>query len=724
MALLFNLPRSSQFDANGELMSGWVVSFYETQTTTPKSVYPTYADAVARTNSIGYQIPAGDDGSLRPIYLDDSGGAYKVVITDSSGNVVPNGTIDPYLVTFTQAQVSQALNPRTEAEAAVTTLSTAIPSHATEGFVNVFRYLTQAQRDDVVNRSFTLDVSDGIQAAIDVASELIETLGGATVYMPQGTYRLETPITVPSSALNAGMHIRGAGKTTTILKSFGITDKVMIIGDLTRQTLRGTYSDFCVDGNNEADYGIYGARVEEHDFVRVWCRMTQVAGMSIGYGYVNNYHQVECSYNQGDGLVFNTDHGTANNANTLSQCLLFANEGWGFKGRGGHGLWIKDCTIEQNKAGGVLNGGITGCYINGYFEGNALTGHTFTTPPLNIKADIIFTGGSYTEMTAAFAVQGAVVESCVTDPRVGSHSFVWNGGVNDLTIRNCKTNQPTYVPVLGEHYSAVYKGSGVIIENCTNFNDQIEYFGAAVSTNNNFAAYTKIVAPTMVTARRNYAQTDLNQWSVISAGGSNTYRRSQGGATLYRFNQTDVWEIVTAATGESDIHGFALTAENYPELIGKQMWFGMWCYITDADCYLQPFCSEQSFNPNPTALNAWTFLAVSFTWPASGTVAFGARKVGTASSGSAYFAAPMLSRLGVPQEECIACIPQFRHIWRGSAMPTAGAWEDGDFVDNTSASLDGSNLTILGWKRLTTGTGHVSGTDWAVARASHVSPAT
>jgi hypothetical protein len=62
--------------------------------------------------------------------------------------------------------------------------------------------------------------------------------------------------------------------------------------------------------------------------------------------------------------------------------------------------------------------------------------------------------------------------------------------------------------------------------------------------------------------------------------------------------------------------------------------------------------------------------------------------------------------------------------YRLPAQPTAGAWVAGDFVENSAPAIDGSNMVILGWKRLTTGSGHVALTDWAVSRASTVSPAT
>jgi len=63
-------------------------------------------------------------------------------------------------------------------------------------------------------------------------------------------------------------------------------------------------------------------------------------------------------------------------------------------------------------------------------------------------------------------------------------------------------------------------------------------------------------------------------------------------------------------------------------------------------------------------------------------------------------------------------------VTNSGAVPGNGTWRQGDFVwrDNNSA-LDINSMFILGWMRLTNGSNHTVGTDWAIARVSHVSPA-
>lgn len=59
-----------------------------------------------------------------------------------------------------------------------------------------------------------------------------------------------------------------------------------------------------------------------------------------------------------------------------------------------------------------------------------------------------------------------------------------------------------------------------------------------------------------------------------------------------------------------------------------------------------------------------------------------------------------------------------------ASIPTTGSWVIGAFVRNEAPVIDGSNMMIGGWLRLTTGAANVSGTDWGVGRVSNVSPAT
>jgi hypothetical protein len=178
MALLFTLPRSVQFDAVGQLMPGWVVEFYATGTSDPKAVYsdPAYA------NSLGSEVQAGDDGSLRPIYLDDSGVAYKILIKDANGVIVPNGTFDPYFVGPSQSQIGRALYPRTTAEQ-----SASVTPASYSGEPGDLR------RYGGVGDGTTISTTALTQAALQAAQS-----GGASIKIAGGTYRIDQNTTIPA----------------------------------------------------------------------------------------------------------------------------------------------------------------------------------------------------------------------------------------------------------------------------------------------------------------------------------------------------------------------------------------------------------------------------------------------------------------------------------------------------------------------------------------------
>lgn len=59
-----------------------------------------------------------------------------------------------------------------------------------------------------------------------------------------------------------------------------------------------------------------------------------------------------------------------------------------------------------------------------------------------------------------------------------------------------------------------------------------------------------------------------------------------------------------------------------------------------------------------------------------------------------------------------------------TAIPSsAGSFTQGDQIKRPDATLDASSMLLIGHYRLTTGSGGVTGTDWAHMRVSHVSPA-
>ncbi len=91
MALLFDQGLYSIIDTDSSVGVGWKIGTYATGTTTPKSTYPTAADAGALTNPNANPVVAGADGRFAPIWFTDPN--YKIVLTDE--NDVVKVTRDP-----------------------------------------------------------------------------------------------------------------------------------------------------------------------------------------------------------------------------------------------------------------------------------------------------------------------------------------------------------------------------------------------------------------------------------------------------------------------------------------------------------------------------------------------------------------------------------------------------------------------------------------------------
>jgi hypothetical protein len=111
--------------------------------------------------------------------------------------------------------------------------------------LNVFDYMTQAQRDDVSSRTASLDVAGPIQAALDDATLSGSTGKGFAVFMPSGTYRIGSTLSVPN-----GTVLYGAGRNQTGIRPTSGFTGVMITdkGNASKVVLR----DFRIDGQGVA----------------------------------------------------------------------------------------------------------------------------------------------------------------------------------------------------------------------------------------------------------------------------------------------------------------------------------------------------------------------------------------------------------------------------------------------------------------------------------------
>ena len=512
--------------------------------------------------------------------------------------------------------------------------------------------------------------------------------GAKSIYIPPGSFLISAPINIPVSS--TAICISGAGKQQTILQATGTFNAVINIGNNTAQMIRGRYEKFGIRATGATvNYGIYGSRVEEHTFIALWVSGCQIAAVSTGYGYVNNFIDCELSYNVGDGFRTNTDYlSGANNALYFSGCLLFSNSGWGLYAAGGYGVWLEGCTIEANSKGGIYLRNVSGFRINGYFEDNGATGFTVTSPAKTIRSDIVINGAANdTTLSSAFPCNSGVIEGCILQASTGKTSFIYNGGAAGLSIKNCGTNNADTTPLYAEQYDQQYKGTVVSIENCGTYRNPIIIENATPSTNNEAAALINLMGPANLSygrlaySEQNLALQDFNQWSLQVGGTASIWRRRISDVTAL-FGDKPVWEIRSTVAGSSDRYGFSIDAALLAnEMSGKLFWYGAWVYTTDPDCYPVLHSSQQTFNNNPPTTGSWQFKAVSFTWPATGIMTFGVYKSGS-STGTVYISAPIIAPVGVNLNRAMGTIMTTRQ-WLGTSTPTQGAWKQGDKIVNS-----------------------------------------
>ena len=516
------------------------------------------------------------------------------------------------------------------------------------------------------------------------------------IYYPEGTFTITASQNVPTGA---GIDIDGAGMDATTLQASGTFDQIFKLGDTTAQCTRGTISNMTLSGSGATvGYGFYGARADHWSFKRVRCTGFVLAGGSTGYGWSNNYDDCEFSYNTGHGIKLNVDHSTGgNNAINIQGCRIFNNTLFGIWARSGIQINVIGGTIETNAAGGIYFDAVSGFTISSYFEGNAATGTAFTTPVKTVRSDIVLVGSvTNAQMGVASPSQAGVIQGCTVTPTAGNTSFIYDAGAIELEIGPNKLNSGT-LPLLAWQYTNSYHGYSHTITGCDSFTsffsvqdvvaDHSDTKSPLIRLLNN--GFGNTVAGLKIAKRINYAKQDFNKdWILLAAGSATAFRKSEDSA-IQTVDNAHVWNLNSTAASSSEIWGFRIPYSDYPNLVGKLVWFGMWKYAVDGtNAFATGYCNKQTFSQSTHASGSWLFDAVSFIWPSSGNVDCGILKQGGGTN-QIYFHSPMLMEVGVPIDEALGMIKTDR-VWGGTAAPTTGYWLQGDRVSKTDVAAAGT----------------------------------
>ena len=563
---------------------------------------------------------------------------------------------------------------------------------------------------DVVSVKDFGAVGDGVaddRAAIQAAIDKIGTYpAGAELYFPAGIYRVTAPL-----VWNKSIRLKGAAKggdqgvNTVVIRAGAVMSAVIqastVEGD-TNLTSRSHFDGINVDCSGLADYGYLGT-TNHTTFENLRVQGALIAAMSISYGWCNLFHNLELSYNSGDGLVL----GNQSNQALVQHLKSFLNTGWGCKIQGSsYATKVVSSVLESCNKGGLWIGpAIQGFSVDCcYFEANASTGHAFTSPTsYTVKADIVTNGaGTETTIGGAFLSTGSITD-CFTSPAAGQQCFVFGNGLTSTAIsNNCKN--PGYsdafelVRYFGNNSSSTSfnygSPSGIDIGANANFSDSLVIDTANASTYQIGQSFcnNKIFG----TPSQNIATTDFNQWFLVASAGGGTFQRS---STKFDFNpNAPVWELSHNAS--SNVYGFQVNGADFPQYHGKWMLFTFWTKCSfSADGSVIAFAYTASSNSYETAGSDWRLKAAAFKMPASGNVNLGIRLILNGVSKTAQIAAPVLCQLGGDWNTLWGAYQQ-QTQFLGSAAPTTGTWKRGDVVMNTAPSAGG----VPGWVCVTAGT--------------------
>ena len=217
----------------------------------------------------------------------------------------------------------------------------------------------------------TTDDTAAIQAALNT---------GKTVYIPDGTYKITSALTVTGNS----RFIYGNG-ANSIIKPFGAINAIQV-GNGTDAVNLGKISGICIQaGTTTVLCGIYMRNAREFDLSDITIFGIDDSNRS----FVNqaifctfcwrcNFTSVYGLYITGDGIVLGTGAvGTECNAITFTGCKMNRLTGTAYAGYGA-GHTLSGCSAESCTGGGALFQYVAGLAISGgYFEqcGASNSGH-------------------------------------------------------------------------------------------------------------------------------------------------------------------------------------------------------------------------------------------------------------------------------------------------------------------------------------------------------------
>ena len=357
-----------QFFTNaGVPLAGGKIFSYGAGGSTPQATYTTSAGNIAHSNPIvldaAGRVPGGGE-----IWLTE-GLVYKFVLQTSANVTVQ--TLD---------NISGGNDPTAIYAALAASSGSSLIGFIQAGAGATARTAQSKMRDIISVKDFGA-VGDGVAddtAAIVAAFAYAGSLsisdptfpgygyvvkGGATVYFPEGEYKVTSTITVPQN-----VSMEGDGKYSTVIRS---SYNGQIIRNNGTATVTGTYD--CA-GMAFRNFSIIGDRTKTSQIGLSFLRLTSATienvsvskcgnvGVAMYQCGVNQVNNLECIYNVGDGLYIasgfdswvGTPNGLPSNANVFTFYRGLQNDGAGIRfanGTNGNIFVGANCEYNYYSAG-------------------------------------------------------------------------------------------------------------------------------------------------------------------------------------------------------------------------------------------------------------------------------------------------------------------------------------------------------------------------------------
>lgn len=227
--------------------------------------------------------------------------------------------------------------------------------------ISVFDFMTVAQITDVQNKTKSLDVSGAIQEAVNFAK-------GRYIFMPIGTYRIDSPIELNWSSevgtiYEQGTKIIGESTIDTIIinrfAGYGLKHSVTSAqAAASKRMTNGELSGFSIQFDASSPVGAAGIKLFSFWFGRI--------------------EDVMISGSKEHGIYLPVDPAISANPDNYScaqlrveRCDIRSSTGWGINAGMFSIIWIIDsCYIVNNLLGGVYTAGSGHSVVNTAIAGN------------------------------------------------------------------------------------------------------------------------------------------------------------------------------------------------------------------------------------------------------------------------------------------------------------------------------------------------------------------